>query len=53
VAAEVSNGVQRGKGRPRQKLLPPLPEVSPAAKDDRPYAHPYDWAAFILIGDPD
>jgi CHAT domain-containing protein len=53
VAAEVSNGVERGKGRPRQKLLSPLPEPVPAAKDDKPYAHPYYWAAFVLIGDPD
>jgi CHAT domain-containing protein len=46
--------VERGKGR---KALPLLPEVpkreTPAEKDDRPYAHPYYWAAFVLIGDPD
>jgi tetratricopeptide (TPR) repeat protein len=52
VAAEVSQGVERGKGRPKGKLLPPLPEPGPPGKEDRPYAHPYYWAAFILIGDP-
>jgi tetratricopeptide (TPR) repeat protein len=52
VAAEVTQGVERGKGRPRQPLLAPVPEPVPAASDDRPYAHPYYWAAFILIGDP-
>jgi tetratricopeptide (TPR) repeat protein/CHAT domain-containing protein len=51
VAAEVSQGVERGKGRPKGKLLPTLPEPS-AAKSDYPYAHPYYWAAFVLIGDP-
>jgi tetratricopeptide (TPR) repeat protein len=52
VAAQVSQGLERGKGRPKLELLPPVPEVTPAAKEDRPYAHPYYWAAFVLIGDP-
>jgi tetratricopeptide (TPR) repeat protein len=51
VAAQLTQGVERSKGRPREKLLPPLPEAAPATKDDRPYAHPYYWAAFVLIGD--
>jgi tetratricopeptide (TPR) repeat protein len=53
VAAQVSQGVERGKGRPRLELLPPVPEATPAAKGDKLYAHPYYWAAFILIGDAD
>jgi tetratricopeptide (TPR) repeat protein len=50
VAAALSQGVERGKGR---KRLPPLPEAPAAAKEDRPYAHPYYWAAFVLLGDPE
>jgi CHAT domain-containing protein/tetratricopeptide (TPR) repeat protein len=51
VAAQVCQGVERGKGRPRLELLPPVPEATPRTKSDKPYAHPYYWAAFVLIGD--
>jgi CHAT domain-containing protein len=47
--AALSKGVVRGKGRKVQPLLPGLP--AGAKDDDRPYAHPYYWAAFVLIGD--
>jgi CHAT domain-containing protein len=49
-AAQLSQGVTRGKGR----KLKPL-EVTAADKDsqDRPYAHPYYWAAFVLLGQAD
>jgi CHAT domain-containing protein len=49
-AAVLTKGVARGKGRPVQELLPPIPE---AAKSAPPYAHPFYWAAFVLIGDPE
>jgi hypothetical protein len=49
-AAQLSKGVDRGKGRKVQPLL-----VQAAGKDNgdgkgRPFAHPYYWAAFVLIG---
>ncbi len=53
-AAFLSNGVDRGK-RP---ALPPL-EVAPTSapeateKNERPFAHPYYWAAFVLVGHAD
>jgi CHAT domain-containing protein len=48
VVAAVTQGVARGK-----ELLPPVPGVPDVKKDDRPYAHPYYWAAFVLIGEAD
>jgi hypothetical protein len=53
VTAELSGGVARGKGA---KARPPaeLSAAVPAGSDnDRPYAAPHFWAAFVLAGDPD
>ena len=33
--------------------LQPGPEPKAGGPPERPFAHPYYWAAFILIGDPD
>jgi CHAT domain-containing protein len=56
-AAKVSDGVARGK-RPKltEAAVPEGKEPDGKGKAsgdaDRPYAHPYYWAAFVLIGEP-
>ena len=50
LTAKLSNGVARGPGR---KTLPPLSKLPLSEKaEGAPYAHPYYWSSFILIGDP-
>jgi len=53
LASELSSSLSRGvvaEGRAPSDV--PNPAVPEGAKDDRPYDHPYFWAAFILAGDP-
>jgi CHAT domain-containing protein len=57
-AAELSAGVERGKGASGRESsdrveIRPLTDQSQGGADDRPYAEPYFWAAFVLAGDPD
>ncbi len=48
--AALVDGVPRGE---RGSIKAALPTRKPdAPMDDRPFAHPYYWAAFVLIGDP-
>jgi hypothetical protein len=58
VTATLSGGVERGKGtKGRQSSdrgeIRPLQDQSRGRGDDRPYAAPHFWAAFVLAGDPD
>jgi CHAT domain-containing protein/Flp pilus assembly protein TadD len=32
--------------------LEPSPNPGPVKMDDRPFAHPYYWSSFVLVGDP-
>jgi len=51
--AGLSGGVARGKGA-KARQPDELTAAVPADGDnDRPYAPPYFWAAFVLAGDPD
>jgi CHAT domain-containing protein len=57
-AAELSAGAERGKGASARKSSDrgqtrPLLVQSQGGADNRPYAAPYFWAAFVLVGDPD
>ncbi len=48
--------LSRGDVRPLAKVndtTPPGAATSPKPSGVRPYDHPYFWAAFVLVGDPD
>ena len=49
MTAEMSGGVERSKGAKAR----PRAELHVGGDDDRPYAPPHFWAAFVLAGDPD
>jgi CHAT domain-containing protein len=51
LAARLSGGELRGTVSAQKPLAPA--QAALAEKDDRPYAHPYYWSAFILLGDPE
>jgi CHAT domain-containing protein/tetratricopeptide (TPR) repeat protein len=50
--AQLTQGVARSKGRLALPRLPALPAAPAETPEAPPYAHPYYWAAFVLIGDP-
>jgi tetratricopeptide (TPR) repeat protein len=53
LAAQLSGGESRAAGAKARKPASQALSAPAGAADDRPYAHPYYWAAFVLVGDPD
>jgi tetratricopeptide (TPR) repeat protein len=51
--ADLLRGVERGKGRPKLPTAMEVPKPPKGGKEgEKPFAHPYYWAAFVLVGDP-
>jgi tetratricopeptide (TPR) repeat protein len=53
LTAEMSGGVERSKGAKARTPAELAAAMSAGGDNDRPYAHPHFWAAFVLVGDPD
>jgi tetratricopeptide (TPR) repeat protein len=53
LTAELSGGVERGKGGKGRQPAEPSAAVPAGGDNDLPYASPHFWAAFVLAGDPD
>jgi tetratricopeptide (TPR) repeat protein len=53
LAANLSGGEARAKGATKRRDGTPAQTIPAGHGDEHPYDHPYFWAAFVLVGDPD
>jgi tetratricopeptide (TPR) repeat protein len=53
LTAELSGGVERGKGAKARQPDEVAATILAGGDNDRPYEPAYFWAAFVLAGDPD
>ena len=53
LTAQLSGGVDRGKDAKARQPVEPAAAIPAHDDNDRPYAPPHFWAAFVLVGDPD
>jgi tetratricopeptide (TPR) repeat protein len=53
LTAALEGGIERGKVDKGRQPVNRNADVPAAGGDDRPYASPHYWAAFVLVGDPD
>jgi CHAT domain-containing protein len=49
----LSGGVERSKGAKARTPAALAASIPAGGDNDRPYASPHFWAAFVLVGDPD
>jgi len=53
LTAGLSGGVERSKGTKARQPTDLAAAIPAGGDNDRPYASPHFWAAFVLAGDPD
>ena len=53
LTAELSGGVERGKGDKGRQPVDLAAAVPSGGDNECPYEAPHFWAAFVLAGDPD
>jgi CHAT domain-containing protein/tetratricopeptide (TPR) repeat protein len=53
LAVNLFGGDARSKDAPRRKPALPANSTPPSLDENHPYAHPYYWSAFVLVGNPD